>query len=110
MMTKSLHCVPSKVRNFPYYDGLTNVDKFLDSCERKVLEDHRFQVLDLTLRTTLARWWGMQKDNFDEWHDYRRMMRLRFGHPKIRVTKKYDGRNDPCDHLSKWTKLYGTEP
>ena len=37
------------------------------------------------------------------------MMRLWFGHPKVWLTKKYDGRNDPCDHLAKWTKVYGAE-
>lgn len=37
-------------------------------------------------------------------------MRLRFGHPKIQLTKKYDRRKDLCDHLAKWTKFYGMEP
>lgn len=37
-------------------------------------------------------------------------MRTRFGRPKVRVIEKYDGRNDPRDHLTKWTKVYGTEP
>ena len=23
-----------------------------------------------------TQWWGMHKDNFDEWRDYRRMMRI----------------------------------
>lgn len=30
----------SKVRNLPYYDGLTDVDKFLDAFECEVPEDH----------------------------------------------------------------------
>jgi len=34
MMTKLLHCVSSNIRNLPYYDGLTDVDKFLDGFER----------------------------------------------------------------------------
>ena len=38
MMTKSLCCVSSKVISLPYYDGLTNVDKFLDAYEREVPE------------------------------------------------------------------------
>ena len=36
MITKSLHCVSSEVRNMPYYDGLTNVDQFLDEFAREV--------------------------------------------------------------------------
>ena len=65
MMTKLLHCVSSKVRNLPYYNGLTNIDKFLDAFERKVFEKHLFQVLDLALRTMSARWWSMHKGNFN---------------------------------------------
>ena len=34
IMTKSLHCVSSQIRSLPYYDGLTNVDKFMDAFER----------------------------------------------------------------------------
>lgn len=37
------------------------------------------------------------------------MMRLRFGRPNTRLTEKYDGRDDPCDQLAKWTKAYGTK-
>ena len=66
-MTKLLHCVSSKVRKLPYYDGLTDVEKFLDKFERKVPEDHFFQALDLALRATPTRWWGTHKDSFDGW-------------------------------------------
>lgn len=55
MMTKLLRCVSSKVRNFSYYDGLTDVDKFIDAFEREVPQKHHFQALDLALRTMLAR-------------------------------------------------------
>jgi len=54
-------------------------------------------------------WWGTHKDSFDEWCEYRRMMRLRLGHLNVHLTKKYDGRNDLLDHLLKWTKVYGME-
>lgn len=52
----------------------------------------------------------MHKDSFDDWHVYRKMMRLWFGHPQVRLTNKYDGSDDPHDHLAKWTKVYGVEP
>jgi len=38
MMTQSLHCVSSEVINLPTYDGLNDVDIFLDAFEREVLE------------------------------------------------------------------------
>lgn len=38
------------------------------------------------------------------------MMKLWFGHVSTRMTEKYNGMDDPCDHLEKWTKSWGTEP
>jgi len=42
MMTRSLRCVSSEVRNMPTYDGLNDVDIFLDAFEREVPEKQRF--------------------------------------------------------------------
>lgn len=56
MMTKALGCVSSEVRKLPYYDGLTDVDVFLDEFEREVPENHHFQALELALRATPTRW------------------------------------------------------
>lgn len=110
IMTNSLCCVSSEVRNLPYYDGLTYFDHFLDAFEREVPKKHHFQALDWVLHTTPARWWGMHKDSFDDWNEYRRMMRVHFGHPKVRLIEKYDGINDPRNHLAKWIKVYGVKP
>lgn len=110
MMTKSLCCISAVVRKLTYYDGLTNIDMFLDEFEHKVLEDHHFQALELALCATSARWWGTHKDSFDGWWDYMRMMKLRFGHANTRMTKKYNGKDDPRYHLETWTKAWGMEP
>lgn len=42
MMTNSLCCVSSEVRNMTYYDGLTDVHHFLDVFEREVPKKHCF--------------------------------------------------------------------
>ena len=52
----------------------------------------------------------MHKSSFDDWCECRRMMRTRFGKPKVRMTNKYDGKDDPCAHLAKWAKAYGAKP
>jgi len=57
----------------------------------------------------LTRWWGTNKDNFDGWCEYRRLMRVRFCCPKVQLIEKYDGRIDPHNHLGKWTNAYGAE-
>lgn len=48
-MTKSLRCVSSEVRSLPYYDGLTNLDKFMDAFERE--DPDKF----------MEAWWGTIK-------------------------------------------------
>jgi len=89
---------------------LNGVDVFLDAFEREVPEKQRFQDLDWALRATPTRWWGMHKGSFDDWCECRRMMRTRFGKSKVRMTDKYDGKDDPCAHLAKWAKAYGAKP
>ena len=42
MMTWSLHCMLTEVRNLPTYDGLNEVDTFLDAFEREVPEKQCF--------------------------------------------------------------------
>ena len=32
---------------------------------------------------------------------------MHLGKPKMRLTDKYDGRDDPHVHLAKWTKVFG---
>ena len=91
MMTRSLRCVSTKVRYLPTYDGLSEVDTFLDKFEREVLERQRFQALNWVLRATLVRWWGTHKGSFDDWHECRRMMCTWFGKRRVRLTDKYNG-------------------
>ena len=50
MMTWSLHYVSSEVRNMLTYNGLNDVDVFLDAFEREVPKNQRFQALDWALR------------------------------------------------------------
>jgi len=38
------------------------------------------------------------------------MMRNHFGKPKMRMTDKYDGQDDPHVHLAKWAQAYGEKP
>jgi len=28
----------------------------------------------------------------------------------VRLTDKYNGKDDPCTHLAKWTQAYGEKP
>ena len=46
MMTRSLHYVSSEVRNFPTYDGLNDVDIFLDAFDREVPKRKCFEAFN----------------------------------------------------------------
>ena len=74
MMTQSLRCVSFEERNLPTYDGLNEVDTFLDAFEREVSKNQCFQALDCVLHATPTRWWGMHKGSFDDWRECRRLM------------------------------------
>ena len=65
MMTRSLRCVSTKVRDLPTYDVLSEVDAFLDKFEREVLEKQCFQALNWVLCSMPVRWWAMHKGSFD---------------------------------------------
>ena len=55
MMTQSLRCVSLEERNLPTYDGLNEVDTFLDVFESGVPEKQCFQALDWALCAMSAR-------------------------------------------------------
>lgn len=87
-ITKYLHCISTNVWKLPYYDGLDDVNNLIDHFERDVLEEHKFQALDLTLRATPTRRWGTHKDNIVDWKEYRGLMRLRFGSSTMHISKR----------------------
>ncbi len=78
-MMRSLFCVLTEVRDLPTYDGLSEVDAFLNRFERQVLEPQCFDALKWVLRAMPARWWGTHQGSFEDWRECRRMMRICFG-------------------------------
>jgi len=66
MMTRSLHCVATEVRDLPMYDGLSEVDGFLNKFEGEVLEQQRFDTLKWVLRAMPTRWWSTHQRSFED--------------------------------------------
>ena len=91
------------------YDGLSEVDDFLNKFEREVPEQQHFDALKWALRATPARWWGTHQKSFEDWRDCRRMMCLRFGKPQMWLKDKYDRKNSSRAHLSRWIQAYGAK-
>lgn len=62
MMTRSLCCLSTEMMDLPTYDGLSEVDAFLDQFEREVPEKQCFEALNWVLRTTPAMGWVRTKE------------------------------------------------
>ena len=66
MMTRLLHCVATEVRDLPTYDGLSEVDDFLNKVKREVPKQQHFNALKWVLRDTPARWWDTHQRSFED--------------------------------------------
>lgn len=55
-ISKSVHYMTSEVCNMPYYDGLSDVNIFLDEYVEHVPKSKRLLALDIALKATPARW------------------------------------------------------
>jgi len=64
-ISKSVHYMTSEVCNLPYYDGLSDVNIFLDEYVEQVPKIKRLLALDIALKATPDRWWGAHKKNIE---------------------------------------------
>ena len=56
LITQSLRRVASEIVEFPIYEGMLGLSKFLREFEEKVFEPQRILALDIALNSTLDRW------------------------------------------------------
>jgi len=66
MMKRSLRCISMEVRDFPTYDGLSEVDDFLNKFERELLKQQCFEALKWVLHAMPVRWWGACQEIFTD--------------------------------------------
>lgn len=109
MMTRSLRFLSKEVRDLATYDGLGELDGFLDRFEREVSEKQRFEALKWALCATPMRWWGMHQGSIEDWHECKRMMHMCFGKPKMRLIDKYNVQDYLCMHLSRCVQAYSKQ-
>jgi hypothetical protein len=70
--------------------------------EEEVLENHRLLALDIALKETPARWWGVHKETIQDWYQCKQLLCIRFGaEPGRNIVQKYDGKGTPVEHLEK---------
>jgi hypothetical protein len=67
-----------------------------------VLENQRLLSLDIALKETPARWWGVHKEIVKDWYQCKRLLCTRFGvNQGSNKIQRYDGHGTPSEHLEK---------
>jgi hypothetical protein len=62
----TVRCVGTKIRKPPSFHGLNELHKFLTNYEEDFLENQRLLALDIALKATHARWWGVHKETIHD--------------------------------------------
>jgi hypothetical protein len=57
-----------KVREPPTFHGLNDLEEFLTNYEEEVLENQWLLALDISLKETPTRWWGVHKETIQDWY------------------------------------------
>ena len=81
-MTKSLRWIGIEIKDILSFDGLADVNEFLQQFEQEIPHEQRMAVIELAVRATLARWWHAHKENIASWDDFKRLMVIIFSNDK----------------------------
>ena len=88
------------------FDGLSNIQEFLQEYEAQVPSSQRLKTLDVALRATLARWWDAHKKNIATWETCHKLLIIRFGEDAKTINYRYDGMTDPRVHIESCAKAW----
>jgi hypothetical protein len=66
-LTREVRCIGTTVSNFPTFDGLNPLEKFLSEFEENVPIQQRLLAMDEALKATPTRWCGTHKRNITYW-------------------------------------------
>jgi len=69
IITKSIPHMISEVCSLPSYDDIGVVSNFFNDYEEHAMESQRFSALDISLKSTLCRWWNAHKTNIGGWKE-----------------------------------------
>ena len=67
-------------------------------------------VLEEALKATLARWWETHNKSINGWLLCHRLMEVHFSEAEHYQVNKYDGCNDPSDHLISSQTMWVSRP
>jgi len=71
--------------------------------EEDVMENKILPTLEISLKATLARWWGTHKSKINNWFQCKSLLRIRFDAKKEhKYEEKYDGFGQSQEHVEKY--------
>ena len=108
LITQSLRHVMTEIIELLVYEGLPELSMFLMEFEEKVSEPQQFLALEEALKATQARSWETQQNTITGWAQCRRLMTILFGNTEAYHAGRYDGRNDPSNHLMECQTLWAS--
>jgi hypothetical protein len=80
---------------------MNDLEAFLTWYKNEVLEKKRILALDILLKETPTRWWGVHKEIVKYWYQCKRLLSIRFGAEQGSTEmNKYDrngARTEPLD-------------
>ena len=98
-MTKSLRWIGTEIKDTPLFDGLVDVNDFLEWFEQEIPQEQRMSVIELAVRATPARWWQAHREHIASWDDFKRLMAIRFSNNNEYLQQRYTGESDPRSHI-----------
>ena len=81
-MTNSLRWIGAEIKDILSFDGLADVNDFLQQFEQEIPHKQRIAAIDLAVKATPARWWHAHKENIASWDDIKRLIAIRFSNEK----------------------------
>ena len=98
-ITKSLCWIRLEVSTLPIFDGLSDIQVFVQEYEAQVPCSERLQYLVVALRATPARWWIAHRGNIATWDTCHRLLMIRFGVDTGGMNSLLDGVSGPTSHI-----------
>ena len=90
-ITRTLCWIRSEVSTLPVFDGLSDIQIFVQGYEAQLSYSERLQHLVIALRATPVRWWIAHQQNITTWDTCRRLLLIRFGADTEGLKSLYDG-------------------
>ena len=109
-ITKTLCWIGSKVSTLPIFDGLSDIQIFVQEYEAQLPCSKRLQHLVVALRATLARWWTVYQRNIATWDTCCRLLMIRFGGYIRGMESLYDGVSGPFSHIRACEEAWKDKP